>query len=44
MPLLRNTSIASDILNNLMPGGNISGNVNNFAKKLINKSPIFVDL
>ena len=40
MPLLRNTSIASDILNNLMPGGNISGNVNNFAKKLINKSPL----
>ena len=40
MALLRNTSIASDILNNLMPGGNISGNVNNFAKKLINKSPL----
>jgi hypothetical protein len=40
MPLLRNTSIASDILNNLMPGGNSSGNINSFAKKLINKSPL----
>lgn len=40
MPLLRNTKIASDILNNLMPGGGITGNVNNFAKKLINKSPL----
>ncbi len=40
MPLLRNTNIASDILNNLMPGGNVSGNVNNFAKKLLSKSPL----
>lgn len=39
MPLLRNSSIVSNVINNLLPNSN-SGDVNAFAKKLIAKSPL----
>ncbi len=38
--IARVSGIVQRNLNNLMPGGNVLGNVNNFAKKLLSKSPL----
>jgi len=40
MPLLRNSNIISNALGNLIPGGFTKGNVDNFAKILVQKSPL----